>query len=83
MQKKHPGYVAAWLRLGELAAESVPCEPYNAQRFREALRELRALTTGAVSDWCREVVTRGGSAGVAVVFVKEIAGAWRQWRRYG
>lgn len=74
-QKKHPGYVATWLRLGELAAESVACGPYNAQRFREILRELRTLTTGSVSEWCREVVNRCASVGIVVAFVKEIAGA--------
>ena len=74
-QKNHPGHVAAWLRLGELAAESLPCEPYNAQRFREVLRELRSLTIGPVQAWCQEVVTRCAAAGVAVVFVKEIVGA--------
>ncbi len=74
-QKKRPGYVATWLRLGELAAESVSCEPYNAQRFREALRELRSLTAGSVAEWCKEVIAKCAAAGVVVVFVKEIAKA--------
>jgi addiction module HigA family antidote len=74
-QKKHPGYVAAWLRVGELAAESVPCEPYDPQRFQAVLRELRSLTTGSVAKWCEEVKKKCASAGVVVVFVKEIPGA--------
>lgn len=74
-QKKHPGYVATWLRAGELAAESVQCEPYNAQRFREVLRELRLLTAGPVSVWCDEAKSKCASAGVVVVLIKEIAGA--------
>ena len=74
-QKKHPGYVATWLRVGELAAESVPCEPYDPQRFQAVLRELRSLTTGSVAKWCEEVKKKCASAGVVVVFVKEIPGA--------
>jgi HTH-type transcriptional regulator / antitoxin HigA len=74
-QKKHPGHVATWLRLGELAADSVSCEPYNAQRFNEALRELRVLTAESVVAWCQEVKVKCAAAGVAVVFVKEIVGA--------
>lgn len=74
-QKKHPGYVAAWLRMGECVAESVPCDPYDAQRFQEVLRELRSLTIGSVATWCEEVKKKCASSGVVVVFVKEIPGA--------
>jgi transcriptional regulator with XRE-family HTH domain len=74
-QRKHPGLVATWLRMGELAAEAVSCEPYNAQRFHEVLRELRSLTASSVTEWCKKVIEKCAANGVAVVFVKEIAGA--------
>jgi hypothetical protein len=61
--------------LGEIAAEAVKCEPYNAQRFHDVLRELRSLTTGSIATWQQEVVRKCAAAGVAVVFVKEIPGA--------
>ena len=73
--KKHPGHVAAWVRLGEIAAESLVCEAYNARRFHEVLRELRSLTSESAATWRREVVRRCAAVGVAVVFVKEIPGA--------
>jgi HTH-type transcriptional regulator/antitoxin HigA len=70
-----PGAVAAWLRLAELAALEVACQPYQASQLRSLLPRLRALTTEppevfepAMRALCAEV-------GVVVVFVKEIRGA--------
>jgi HTH-type transcriptional regulator/antitoxin HigA len=67
--------VAAWLRLGELGALEVACQPYQASQLRSLLPRLRALTSEppevfepAMRALCAEV-------GVAVVFIKEIRGA--------
>lgn len=38
------GAIAAWLRMGEIAAEKHTGPRYNEARFREALREMRSLT---------------------------------------
>lgn len=38
------GAVAAWLRQGEIVGASVACQPWNPQRFRDVLPELRSLT---------------------------------------
>jgi Zn-dependent peptidase ImmA (M78 family) len=73
--ERHPGWVAAWIRLGELAAESVRCEPYSAQLFRMLLAELRSLTASPVREWIEAVKQKCSAAGVAVVFIKEIPGA--------
>ena len=75
VQKKRPGYSAAWLRLGEIAVETVVCEPYNARAFRQVLEGIRSLTTQPPSVWQEEVVKRCAAVGVAVVFVREIRGA--------
>ena len=39
-----PKALAAWLRLGEIAAEDIYCEPYDRKRLEAALPSLRALT---------------------------------------
>lgn len=70
--KSEQGAVAAWLRLGELAARSVRTAPYDATRFRAALVEARALTRAGDLD---ALVPLCAAAGVAVVFEPEIAGA--------
>jgi transcriptional regulator with XRE-family HTH domain len=74
-QKHHPGHVAAWLRMGEIAAESVRCQPYNAGAFRDALAQIRALTTQPAAVWRKEVVRLCAEAGVAVVLVREVPSA--------
>ncbi len=71
-QQRRSGYVAAWLRLGELQAESIDVQPYDPAVFRAALIEMRRLTTRNVSEWAAEVAKVSASAGVVVVFTKEI-----------
>ena len=39
-----PASVAAWLRQGEIQAESMRCAPWNPDRFHSSLTELRSLT---------------------------------------
>ncbi len=61
--------------MGEIAAEPVACEPYNAQGFRGALEKVRALSTCDASVWQREIARLCAAVGVAVVFVREIPAA--------
>jgi len=70
-----PGHVATWLRAGELKAQEVSCLPFDKTRFRNALRELRSLTMTKPEIFVPAIVERCSVAGVAVVFVREIAGA--------
>jgi HTH-type transcriptional regulator / antitoxin HigA len=67
--------LAAWLRIGELEASEIECEPFDARKFRESLQEIRSLTRMPVEKWVSNVVGICASAGVAVVFVPEITGA--------
>jgi len=66
--------VAAWLRQAELTGISVDCSTYTEEGFRQALKEVRALTSkqpsadlyqSVVADLCQQ-------AGVAVAFVPEL-----------
>jgi len=68
------GATAAWLRVGELHAQSIKADAYKAKRFRQILKEAVGLTRkpfGEVADQLRESCA---SAGVAVVYVPEIKG---------
>ncbi|MBC8874161.1 MAG: ImmA/IrrE family metallo-endopeptidase [Planctomycetes bacterium] len=71
-QEKHPGYVATWLRIGELQADGVECEPFDAREFRKALNDLRELTIHRAKVWRQQMGELCRAAGVAVVFTKEI-----------
>ena len=71
--------VAAWLRMGELAAESAVAAPFDPAALRAALPELRALTREPLlRAWplARDLLA---SCGVVVVLVAEVPGA----RAYG
>ena len=71
----HPGYVAAWVRIGEIAASKVECEPYDEKRFRAAVVAIRQLMTQPASVWFPQMKTLCAAAGVAVVLVPEIPSA--------
>jgi HTH-type transcriptional regulator/antitoxin HigA len=70
-----PGAVAAWLRLGEIAAREVRCAPFDARGLRSALPELRALTSESPEVFVPKIQAICAAYGVAVVFVEEIEGA--------
>ena len=73
--RKHPGKVAAWLRMGEIRAEAIKCEPFDAKAFKDAIAEIRKLLDQPSSVWHPAMVRLCAEAGVAVVFIKEIPGA--------
>ncbi|MFL0797833.1 MAG: HigA family addiction module antidote protein [Cellvibrionaceae bacterium] len=68
-QEIFPEAVSAWLRQGELEAASIPCAPYNKTKFREALDDIRSLTTEEPVDFVPAMQELCSMAGVAVVFV--------------
>ena len=76
--KADPGALAAWLRLGEIEAKKMKCEPFSGRGFRSALRDIRGMTLLDPEDYAPRMVERCAMNGVALVFVPEIAGA-RAW----
>lgn len=74
-QQRRPGYVAAWLRLGEIQAEPIESAPYDAMAFKAALAEIRRLTTENIATWAKEATRLCATAGVVVIFTKEIPNA--------
>lgn len=74
-QEKHPGYVAAWLRIGELQAEAITTSPFDAGRFKTVLGEVRKLIRLPLKEALARLTELCASAGVAVVLTKEIRNA--------
>jgi HTH-type transcriptional regulator / antitoxin HigA len=70
--KANFGSIAAWLRKGELEAQNIECAPYDANKFRRVLHEIRALTVESVEIFQHELVRLCANSGVAVVFVQEL-----------
>jgi HTH-type transcriptional regulator/antitoxin HigA len=70
-----PKAIAAWLRWGEIEADKIECSPFNAEAFRDALREIRGLTAREPFSMVVERVRRlCAGAGVAVVLTPEFEG---------
>jgi addiction module HigA family antidote len=61
-----------WLRKGEMEAKLVKCSPYNPQTFKQALQQIRSLTTEDPDIFYPRMVSLCADAGVALVFIPEI-----------
>ncbi|MBW2735124.1 MAG: helix-turn-helix domain-containing protein [Deltaproteobacteria bacterium] len=73
--EKKIGAVAAWLREGERRATEMRCRPYNAQRFKAALKEFRAMTNETDPDvFVPKLLEDCAACGVAVVFASAPTG---------
>ncbi len=70
-----PGAVATWLRLGEIAAQDVHCQPFDRAALEAALPALRALTCAPPEVFGPKMQDICAAHGIAVVFIKEVPGA--------
>lgn len=66
------GAITAWLRRGEIEASEIACIPYDANKFREALQKIRALTVEPPEIFQLKVEQLCAEGGVAVVFVPQL-----------
>ena len=64
-----PESVSAWLRRGEIEAAKILCEAYDKNAFRDALDQIRKLTSETPEVFVPRMQTLCANAGVAVVFV--------------
>jgi HTH-type transcriptional regulator/antitoxin HigA len=67
--------LAAWLRVGELEARGISCDPFDAERFRDVLEEARELTRLGPAEWQTKLVELCAGAGVAVAIVEHFKAA--------
>jgi len=73
--KARPGPLAAWLRLGQVEAHRLQCEPYSPTRFKTALVEIRGLTLKDPKVFVPRMVDLCATSGVALALIPEMAGA--------
>lgn len=73
--ESNPYALSAWLRVGELEATAIKCEPYDPDRFLAALEDIRRLTRLDPEEWHPRLVEIGARAGVAIVIVDTFSGA--------
>lgn len=60
-----------WLRIGELRAQKIRTEPYNKDRFRQALEQIRSLTNERPQVFEPKLKELCRQAGVVVVLERE------------
>jgi plasmid maintenance system antidote protein VapI len=69
--ESQPGAVAAWLRQGELVAQDIACRPWDSERFRTELTNIRALTRlKEPQAFIPELANTCADCGVAAVVVR-------------
>lgn len=66
--------LATWLRIAELQAAEVDTKAFDEGRCREALPQMRALSTFPGVDWVDPLKELAASVGVAIVILKELPG---------
>ncbi len=67
-----PGPASAWIRMGEIQAQQINCQPYDKNRFKKALVDIRMMTVKGPEDFIPAMVQLCADAGVAVAFVQEM-----------
>jgi len=67
-----PGHAATWIRQGELLAQKIQCAPYDKNRFKEAIAEIRSLTLDTPKNFGPKMTELCAQAGVALSLVPEM-----------
>ena len=70
--KAEPDIISVWLRKGEIEAQNIDCEPFDAATFKRVLNEIKPLTNEQPEVFVPRIVELSAKAGVAVVFVHEL-----------
>jgi HTH-type transcriptional regulator/antitoxin HigA len=70
-----PFALAAWLRVGEVEAADIDCEPFDRDRFIGALHEARRMTRLHPDEWQPRLTELLAGAGVAFVIADTFQGA--------
>jgi len=64
--------LSAWLAAGKSSSKTIECQPYDRDKFIEALNSIRDLTRKPVRASAPKIIELCADAGVAVVYIKEL-----------
>ncbi|WPD23513.1 MAG: ImmA/IrrE family metallo-endopeptidase [Candidatus Electrothrix scaldis] len=70
--KSCPGTASAWIRQGEIKANSINCADFSKEKFSKAVSKIRAFTVLTPEKFINQMVSLCAEAGVALVFVPEM-----------
>lgn len=75
-QKRSPEAVAAWLRIGELEAQSMRCAPFHKKRLKDSLDALRSMALQTPEDFQKNMRHLLADCGVALAFCPHLPGTY-------
>ena len=67
-----PGPASAWIRMGEIEAQTMGCADYSRKEFKKAVQEIRNLTVETADIFAKKMQDLCAEAGVVLVFVPEM-----------
>jgi len=67
-----PGPASAWIRLGEIQAYRINCQPFDKNNFIRAVKKIRLLTVKSPKEFIPETIQFCADSGVALALVREI-----------
>ena len=67
-----PGPASAWMRLGEIQAHQIDCQPFDKISFIQALKKIRLLTVKDPEKFIPETIQLCAGSGVALALVREM-----------
>ena len=67
-----PGPASAWMRLGEIQAYQIDCQPFDKISFIQALKKIRLLTVKDPEKFIPETIQLCAGSGVALALVREM-----------
>ena len=70
---KNIGVISAWLRQGEIVAQTRNCAQFNKDKFKNSLKEIRNLTTEEPNIFIPKLEAICAACGVAIVFVPALS----------
>jgi HTH-type transcriptional regulator/antitoxin HigA len=67
-----PEAASAWIRQGEIQANTIACADFSKNKFKKAVLEIRKLTVLTPQEFTEKMRSLCAESGVALVFVPEI-----------
>jgi HTH-type transcriptional regulator/antitoxin HigA len=67
-----PGAASVWIRLGEIEAQKIECQPFQKAKFFAAVKSIRQLTIETPEIFIPKMIQACSSAGVALALVPEM-----------
>ncbi|MCI5224668.1 MAG: ImmA/IrrE family metallo-endopeptidase, partial [Candidatus Electrothrix sp. AR4] len=67
-----PGTASAWIRQGEIQANTISCSDFSKNKFKEIVLEIRKLTVLTPEKFTEKMRSLCAESGVALVFVPEM-----------